>query len=649
MPENVVVELPLPEALRVLLSKARADLKAGRKAVVELGPSEIRGPLSPLPAVDDARKACMTRLGDAQARWNVARRTKLLDAITRMDASKEIAERTLPVLDRWASGWTAAAIDACVDPAKTAAAACLQRHLVRFDAFVQQALDLRTFEVDDSLAAGAHRLPDLETCTAPGWLATPMSSPPEASVAAAALITEELARGEALVRLDRLTSAPGAIATSVERAIALGWPPLVAEAQLALGDANAEKYETDAAIAAYEAAAAAAHGGVHEVVLAHAAVALVEQHARRLDFTSVERWRQIAASVESRVNDPKLTARLAIANGLARLDAGEPTVAVALLDKARASAVTAFGETHPEIGRLLVASSRALVGDARIDDGRAMARRATEVYAASLGTTDLRYALALAQQGRAALAAGDLAAASEIATRAVDIPILSDSLRHDHDHGTLLGLLGDVQSAQGKHAEALATFERAKIYLYVDAPKAWPILWHAAERVRGGDVVGGLAELDEARAPIEEHLAVDDPRRIDVLLAMAAVLRAAGKTAAAKRDVTAAFAIAEAKLGFGARSALVRWELAALEQSEGNDSRALELLDDAYVPLASALRTGHPRLVDSSLARADLAYALGQADYAARLYGANVDRLSAMYGPKDARAMRARTRQTAAE
>jgi hypothetical protein len=53
----VDVELPIPSALRTLLSKARADLKAGRTAVVEVGQSELRGIYALSTAVDEARKA----------------------------------------------------------------------------------------------------------------------------------------------------------------------------------------------------------------------------------------------------------------------------------------------------------------------------------------------------------------------------------------------------------------------------------------------------------------------------------------------------------------------------------------------------------------------------------------------------------------
>jgi len=45
----------LPEALRVMLAKARADLKAGRVATIEVGPSELRGIYALSTAVHDAR------------------------------------------------------------------------------------------------------------------------------------------------------------------------------------------------------------------------------------------------------------------------------------------------------------------------------------------------------------------------------------------------------------------------------------------------------------------------------------------------------------------------------------------------------------------------------------------------------------------
>jgi len=57
MDEDVTVELPLPEALRVLLARARASLKAGKKAVVEVGQPELRGIYALSTAVDNARKS----------------------------------------------------------------------------------------------------------------------------------------------------------------------------------------------------------------------------------------------------------------------------------------------------------------------------------------------------------------------------------------------------------------------------------------------------------------------------------------------------------------------------------------------------------------------------------------------------------------
>ncbi|MBC8073094.1 MAG: hypothetical protein IAG13_32525, partial [Deltaproteobacteria bacterium] len=79
----------------------------------------------------------------------------------------------------------------------------------------------------------------------------------------------------------------------------------------------------------------------------------------------------------------------------------------------------------------------------------------------------------------------------------------------------------------------------------------------------------------------------------------------------------------------------------------GEQRRALELYDDAHVWMTSALGLEHPRVAESVLARADLAWELGDTAYAGGLYGAVLGELQASFGPKDARAMRARTRAAA--
>jgi hypothetical protein len=87
------------------------------------------------------------------------------------------------------------------------------------------------------------------------------------------------------------------------------------------------------------------------------------------------------------------------------------------------------------------------------------------------------------------------------------------------------------------------------------------------------------------------------------------------------------------------------WDLAAVERADGKPKRALELYDDAHVPLSGAFAQRAPQMVDSLLARADLAWDLDQKDYAGRLYDTIVDDLTKQRGPKDGGAARARLRR----
>lgn len=76
MDEEVIVELPLPEALRVLLARARASLKAGKKAVVEVGHPELRGIYALSTAVDNARRSRNKLRKQLQAQNKVLEQTR---------------------------------------------------------------------------------------------------------------------------------------------------------------------------------------------------------------------------------------------------------------------------------------------------------------------------------------------------------------------------------------------------------------------------------------------------------------------------------------------------------------------------------------------------------------------------------------------
>jgi tetratricopeptide (TPR) repeat protein len=567
-----------------------------------------------------------------------------------MQDGDAIATRSLAILDAWAAQWTTLSAAACApDPTfahSDAQRRCLASALPRFDALVQQSLELETFSVDDALAAAALRLPVLAACGEAAWLAVMPAAPSEAQRGEVGLVEGELANAEALTHLDQLTAAPTAAERVVERARTLGFAPLLAETQLALGVALAEKYETDAAVDALQAAATTAQGGVHDRVFARAALLLIEQtggpQQRPADAL---RWQHLLAPVQSRLADPWLTGALAGATAAALHGRAEYTPALASYETAVAQLTVALGEHHPELARMQLGAAATHLALGQPERATVLAAAADAILLAAVGPGDLRYAAAKAMAARAAIDRGDLEAAGAAADAAAHIPLFSQSLRHDFDHGTYLGLVGDVAAARGDTAGALASYDKAKIYLYVDAPKATPLLWEGRLRIDTGSVRDGLARLDEALAILDANLAADDARRIDPLLLIGRAQRRAKKLAAARTTLERALAIVEASYGFSARTALVQHELAALEVEAGHVERALELYDDAHLPLVGAFDLRHPRIVASLLARADLAFGLGQAEYAGRLYGSIADDLMQQRGPKDAATMRARARR----
>jgi tetratricopeptide (TPR) repeat protein len=566
-----------------------------------------------------------------------------------MDDGDGIAARSLPVIDRWATRWTTLAATACAAaPVAEPQRRCLADALPHLDALVQQALDAQTFQVDDAFAWATHRLPDLGACESQPWLAVYPLAPKPEQAGEVQLVRSELAMANALTQLSVLSSTAEAVQRVVDRAQAIGHAPLVAEAQLALGVAHLERADPDAAVTALEAAATTSQGGVHERVALQAATLLVEayggQLVRPLD---AERWQRVAASIDSRIDDPTTGGLLALATGIAMHGRAENGSAIASFDAAREDLVLALGNDHPEVARLLVATAKARLMLGEIDEAEGLTDRAIEILAKSVGTADLRYGAALAQRARVLLAKGANAEARAAAELAVKVPIMSQSLRHDFDHGWYLGLVGEAQAAEGNTADALATWEKAKIYLYVDAPRVWPLVWQGALLIDTGKPEDGLARLDEARKELDEHLAKDDARRIEALCAIGRAQHRAGRLAIARETLESALEIAEAKLGFSPRTSLVQWDLGAVEAADGKTKRALELYDDAHVPLGGAFKSRDPRMVDSLLARADLAWALDQKDYAGRLYDGAVDELTKRFGAKDERVVRATERRIA--
>ncbi|MCH9682093.1 MAG: protein kinase [Deltaproteobacteria bacterium] len=602
------------------------------------------------PPQADPRQACLERNLHAQGRWTPERRTAFRDHIHTLEDGEDQATRVVATIDAWAKAWTEAAAPLCTtDPPPSHAAArqqCTRGQLAHLDALLVHASEKDAHRVRHSIAAAAHRLPSPRTCTDEAWLAVAPAQATGKLAARSQLLANDLASAQVLAALDQWVAAPEAAQRVAERAESLGHAPLWAEVQLANGTIALGRGEPDLALEWLEGAAATAQGGVHERVLAEAAVALIEvQGVHRLRPADAERWLRIVASTAERMNDGRLEAQRTLARGRVLLARGELLEARDEVHAAIAALREHFGEQSPSVAmvHLDLSAIELQLGD--VEQARKEATTARTMLHQAVGTTDLQCVAAESAVARAQLAAGAHGAAIETADRAMHIPFIGTSYRHDLDRGLAAGLLGSIHWAAGSATKALEAYDDAEVALYADAPKALPDLWRGDVLIRSGRHEQGLPLLDRALAHLEASYGSDDPRLIASLSQIGRAQLHAGKITDARATLERAVTLADDAFGLSPRRAHAQIDLAELEHSDGNDARALKLRDDAHLGLHSAYGLHHPKLTLSVLARADLAWTLGQTEYAQRLYGNIANDLVKHLGATDPRSVRARERE----
>ena len=599
-------------------------------------------------AEDDA---CIARAAAADGIWTADRRERLIERFHKMERGLAIVSQTMPVLDAWVEAYATEATKLC-DPAPDlehvdARRRCLEGRAARLDALADRMVTHETFSIDESVAGAAYGLPPVERCGNPDWLSAAPDAPDSSISAKAHLLTTDLAAVEADTLLFQVTSAPGDGEHVVEEADALGYRPLLAEAELAMGLLAAERYQTDFAVSWLERAAVSADAADHDEAQVRAALALIEQQGGiMLDPAASKRWVRIASSIADRIDEPRLTAEVKLALAKSQRGTLELVTARDTLKEAITAHETAFGEQNPRLALVHIEASNVAYDLLDAVQAKAHADTAAKILRKTLGPDDLRLCVALTALARAELLAGELEAAGKTIETAVKIPFVSTSLRHDYDKGDALLVQGDIEAARGDREAALKTYEKAEIYHYTGDRKAEPLLRRGALLVEMGKTADGLKVLTSGVAVLESLYDEDDARLVAALRVLGEAQSKAGKHAAARTTLERAVTIADGAVGFGPFTARSKIDLARAERAAGKRKRALELFDDAHVPWVGGYDMKHPKVVEELLARADLAYELGDKKYAGRLYRTNADELAALYGEESDEAKRAVARRT---
>ncbi|MFO7564759.1 MAG: protein kinase [Enhygromyxa sp.] len=586
---------------------------------------------SPSPADD-----CHAALVDGRGCWTGARRRALEAHLLAMDDGEQLAARTLPMLDQWIADWGRHAQASCDAPSRPLER-CLERSLASFDALVQYTLDHGAFELANTIVSATHELLDTLACTDPEALSRAPAVQVDAQLD---LLRDELCAIEAVIWLERWSDAQAAVELVLDRAAALGDATLLAELQLARGRIASAEGRTGDAVAALELAVEHGRASSNERVIGEAALALfVELGVVALAPEPAMRWQRMAGAHATRSGEPGFVGRLALADARVLAALGEHERALERFDAAEQALRERHGDEHPRQARLALERAATQLALADIPAALRSSERAEQLALASLGAGALLLADAKLTHARVLMAAGAHAQAEPLAREALAIYGVGRSRPRDRQRGLTLGLLGDTQAARGDFEAAAHSYTRAEAVLWEAPDAGLPSLWRGRLAIREGRLAAGLAELDTARRHFDA-LPPHDPRRLDLFIELGRVELQGGAIDRARATLTRAVTLADETLGFGPRRSFAQVELAQVELAAGDRERAFDLLERAHVGLAAGLGLDHPRVQEALLARADLAWELGQRDIAIGYYRV----LSRTLAPKHPGLERARSR-----
>lgn len=584
-----------------------------------------------------AASRCEAELERARGSWSAARRDATVMHLDDLALDEELLDRALPHYDDWIERWRTVARPHCETPAEPAAAACLERQLAQFDASVTLVLEQSGFRLGGAISAAALRLPDPERCADRDWLAHAPEPAPAELEAKARILATDLATVEAAIALEQWVGLGESAQRVVDSAEALGHAPLLAEAQLALAEYERLGGTVDDAIGPYEAALATSDRGVHDRVRVEAALGLAQVFVELGRPADAQRWLREVEKFAAEVRDAELRSRHALVDARLSARLGEFVAADERL--AEETTIDPLLAIDLRLERSEVAQA---LGD--LEDAEQHAEIAERKALSLVGPNATPTRAAKQRHAQVRLAAGDLETAGRLAEEAADATMIGRSSRHDRAKGFARALVGDVALANDDLAAAREHYADTEVCFYADAYEAWPLAWQGALELRAGDSRLARQRFDAAAAKLDEYWEPGDPRRLALLEVIAEAQLDAGDLSGAEATLDEAFAIADAAFGWGPARAFVEMQRARLSLARGDQRAALAQLDDSHVAFSGGLGQYHPAVTDAVLQRADLAWALGKRDYAARLYGSVGRRLEELRGADDPAVIRAAER-----
>jgi tetratricopeptide (TPR) repeat protein len=472
--------------------------------------------------------------------------------------------------DTFSSRWTAMHTEACEatrlrgeqsEQILTLRMFCLERRLKQARALgdILAAADAEVVQRAGDIAGA---LPDLSECADAGALAAAVPPPADPAVREqVGRLREQVARASALTLAGRYTEARALAREAVDAARPLKYPPLEAEALLALGDVLDFSGEPSAEQVLLE-AAWAAEADRNDEVAAQAWTTLVYVGGVSLDKPeSAQLYASGARAALARLGDrPRL--RAALLNNLGGMAFSQARYAQALEYHHEAATLReqALGPESPELTRSLFNLANVHFRQARYEEAHALLRRVLALQEKILGAEHPALVLTLNTLGSVWLEQGRFTEALPLFERARRLS--EQTYGSDNPRVTLvLGNLGSVLRQLGRPGEALVLQQRA----------------HELRR----------------RAWGEEH-----PQTALAGLYLALTLGDLGRLEEARRMAGQALTVSQAKLGpEHPQVAFALQCLGELAQRSREWRRALEYYEKSAAISEKALGPRHPSLV----------------------------------------------------
>ena len=417
--------------------------------------------------------SCLDGLGRIEDSWSPARKQAIQAAFLASGRpyAPDTWRRLEPVLDGYASAWSAQAARACQERVSggppgevlTLQLACVRRRLGGVQSLLE-ALARPTDLVLERAVPAARSLPSVEECADPRVLGSGTRAPTEpAQRSAVERARAALARAQELRNLGQYQQGLATVRPVVTTAQELGYRPLEAEALFQLGDLLDRVGDSGAGVQSLEKALWLGMSSGHDEVAARAATLLAYITGYiQLRADVGQRWASEAGALLDRIGArPELRAELHRNLGAVLKGAGKLEDAANELRQAIDGQEKALGADHPEL-----VTSCSLLGDTQLAQGQAekareSLRRASQIAERGLGASHPDVARVLVQLGSASIAEGRYDEARIDLERARGI--FERALGAEHPNvASAIGNLGIVAYFQRRYPEARGHYGRAR-------------------------------------------------------------------------------------------------------------------------------------------------------------------------------------------